>query len=564
MSDATSPSSGLRGTVAATLRHGRTIATVDVRRNLRKAVDTKSQIIVFVVFVGLFSVGTGYGAYTFGREIGLGADLPFEWAAIEIARGAFAVLWLFLTVIVAVRTVGTRGELANDVGLLSVVPTREAAVGMLLSESVLAGSYGVPLFVAAALGYALSTGAWGLVLTAPAAAAVAVVAAVSVGYPLGLGIRHVVTRIGFVARNRTILVVLAFVGYIALVATGALGEVVFRVFEPMQQAPTGWFADIALAGTTEVAIDPVRAGAACLLTLALGTVSAVVTTRIADHHWFADSVQADTGGDDAAGVNRFRAIEDAIAGVFSRPTAAVTVLAWKRAIRAPLKLLYVAYPLLFVVGFLTETVQTGEVPAAGAGFALVFVAWGGAVVFTLNPLGDQGAALPATILSRIDGRGFVGAHLLAGAIVAIPLGTAVTTVVAVLSPLGPGMVAAVVLATPVSILVGSAFAAGVGMAFPRYEAVNITRSTKAIVPSLLAFALYSVFLLVIVAMGAIVVEPVVEEVVAGLLTWVLPFGLSVTAATLGLAARVALVPLGIVPFASVYYAVRRFDRVTLD
>lgn len=564
MSDANSPSSGLGGTVAATLSHGRTIATTDVRRNLRKAVDTKSQIIVFVVFVGLFGLGTGYGAYTFGREIGLGADLPFDWSAIAIARGVFAVLWLFLAIIVAVRTVGTRGELANDVGLLSIVPTREAAVGMLLSESVLAGSYGVPLFVAAAVGYALATGTLGLALTAPIAATLAVVAAVSVGYPLGLGIRHVVTRISFVARHRTILMVLAFAAYIALIATGALGEVVFRVFEPMQQAPTGWFADIALAGTTEVAVDPVRVGGALLLTLALGGASAVVTTRIADHHWFADSVVTGTEDDEPPTVDRFRAIEEAMAGVFSRPTAAVTVLAWKRAIRAPLKLLYVAYPLLFVVGFLTEAVQTGEVPAIGAGFALVFVAWAGAVVFTLNPLGDQGAALPATILSRIDGRRFIGAHLLAGAIVAIPLGSAATAVVAVLSPLGPGMVAAVVLATPVSILVGSAFAAGVGMAFPRYEAVNITRSTKAIVPSLLAFAVFSAYLLSVVAMGAIVVEPVVEGVAAGMLTWALPLALSVDAASLGLAARVALVPLGVAPFASVYYAVRRFERVTVD
>ncbi|NHX36740.1 MULTISPECIES: hypothetical protein [Halolamina] len=563
MSDADS-TGGLGSVVAGTLSHGRTIAAVDVRRSLRKAVDSKSQLIVFVLFVGLFSLGTGYGSYLFGREVGLGAELPVDWSLIAIARGAFAILGLFLTVIVAVRTVGTRGTLENDVGLLSVVPTREAAVGMLLSESVLAGSYAVPLFVAAGVGYAAATGAWGLVLSLPVAAAVAVVAAVAVGYPLGLGIRHVATRIGIVARHRTVLILLAFVAYMALVTTGALGEFVLRVFEPMQQAPTGWVADIALAGTAAVAIDPVRAGGAIPLAAGLGVASAVVTTRIADAHWFADSVVTGSKDDESTSGDRFRAVEDAIAGVVGRPTAAVTVLAWKRAIRAPLKLLYVAYPLLFVVGFLTETIQTGEVPAIGAGFALVFVAWGGAVVFTLNPLGDQGAALPATVLSRIGGREFVGAHLLAGAIVAVPLGTVITAVVAVLSPLGPGLVTAVVLATPVSILVGSAFAVGVGMAFPRYEAVNITRSTKAIVPSLLAFAVFTAYIVAVVATGAIVSEPVVETVAAGILTWVLPFGISIDGAGLGFAARVALVPLGIAPFASAAYAVRRFERVTVD
>ena len=167
MSDAGGP--GARA--ADTLRHGRTIAAVDVRRHLRKAVETKTQIIAFLAVVIVFGGGAGYGAYLFGTEIGLGAELPFQWSAVEIARGAFAVLWLFLSIIVAVRVVGTRGALENDVGVLSAVPTRDAAVGMLLSEAVLAGSYGVPIFFAAALGYALSTGAWTLVLTATLAAA---------------------------------------------------------------------------------------------------------------------------------------------------------------------------------------------------------------------------------------------------------------------------------------------------------------------------------------------------------------------------------------------------------
>lgn len=555
---------GSRDVLSATLRHSRTIAAVDVRRNLRKAVDTKTQIAVFVVFVGLFGAAAGYGAYVFGNELGFGAELPVAWSTLEIARGVFAVLWLFLTLIVAVRTVGTRGELSNEVGLLSVVPTREAALGMVLSESVLAGSYAVPMLTAAAVGYVAATGVWGLLLTIPVAAAAASITAVSVAYPLGLGIRHVVTRIGFVVRHRTVLVVLVFVAYIALIATGALGNVVLQVFEPMQRAPTGWFADVALAGTNEVTADPLRASAAVVLTPAVVALSAVVTTRIADRHWFADSVLAGTEAEEQETADRLRRAEDAIAGVVGRPTAAVTVLAWKRAVRAPLKLLYVAYPLLFVVGFLTETVQTGEVPAIGAGFALVFVAWAGAVVFTLNPLGDQGTALPATVLSHIDGRGFVAAHVLAGAIVTIPLGTVITAVVAALSPLRPGMVAAVVLATPVSILVGSAVAVGIGMAFPRYDAVNITRSTKAVVPSLLAFAVFSGYLLVTVAAGAIVAEPSIQPFVAAILTWALPFGLGVDAVGVGLAARVALVPLGIAPFVSAYYAVGRFDRVTVN
>ena len=558
---------GIAAVTASALRHGRTIAVVDVRRTLRKAVETKTQLLAFIIFVGLFGAGAGYGSYRFGRELGLGTTLPLPWSTVEIARGGFALLWTFMTVIIAIRVVGTRGELENEVGLLSAVPTREAVVGMLFSESMLAGSYAVPLALAAGIGYAVATGMWGLVLSLPLATALAVVIAIAVGYPLGLGVRHVVTRIGFVARNRTVLIVLAFVAYMALVTSGALGSIVVTVFEPMQQAPTGWFADVALAGTGEVTIDAARAGVAVLLTPVLLTASAIVTTSIADRHWFADSVLTGTPeeenepGEPARGFSRF---EEIIADAVGRPTAAVTVLAWKRAVRAPLKLLYVAYPLLFVTGFLSDIVQTGEVPSFAVGFTLVFVAWAGAVVFTLNPLGDQGAALPATVLSRIDGQQFVGAHMLAGAIVVVPLGTAITAAVALLSPLEAGLVVAVILATPVSVLVGSAFAVGVGMAFPRYDAVNITRSTKAVVPSLFAFVVFSLYLLLAVGTGAIVYEPRLEPLVAALLTWMLPFELSADAASVGLVALIALVPLGIAPFASAYFAVRRFETVRVN
>jgi len=94
--------------------------------------------------------------------------------------------------------------------------------------------------------------------------------------------------------------------------------------------------------------------------------------------------------------------------------------------------------------------------------------------------------------------------------------------------------------------------------------VNVTRSTKAVVPSLVAFFVFSVYLLVVVATAGIVYEPATEPFLAGLLSWLLPFGLSVTADTVGTAALAALLPLALAPFASVTYAIRRFENVTVD
>ncbi|WP_254922179.1 hypothetical protein [Halorubrum sp. Ea8] len=42
-----------------------------------------------------------------------------------------------------------------------------------------------------------------------------------------------------------------------------------------------------------------------------------------------------------------------------------------------------------------------------------------------------------------------------------------------------------------------AIATGVGIGFPRFEAVSVSRSTKAIVPSALAFVTYSIMVLVV-------------------------------------------------------------------
>jgi hypothetical protein len=554
-----------------TLRHGLTLGRVDVRRVLRKSVDRKSQVLAYAFVVLLFGGLGGYGAYLFGRNVGVGGDLPFDYTTLEVARGGFALLWLLFVGIIVVRTVGTRGALDNAVGVLSIVPTREAVLGVLVSEFVLALAYAAPLLGVVAVGYSAGAGTYTFLATAPVVAAAVTATAVAVAYPLGLAIRHVVTRIEFVARHKGPLLVLAFVAYMALIFSDVLGNVVVSVFEPMQAAPTGWFADLLLLGSPAGA-SPLRAALALALVPVLAVASVVVTTRVADEHWFADPVLAGTEDEDA-GVDPntdrhddglLLRVEDALGEYVGRGTAAVTVLAWKRAARAPLKLLYVAYPLLFAVGFIAEIVKTGEVPPAAPAGALLFVAWAGAVVFTLNPLGDQGSALPATVLSKLSGREFVGAHVLAGAIVTVPLGTLLVAALALAVPLEADSFAAVVLGTPASVLVGSLFAVGVGMAFPRYEAVNVTRSTKAVVPSLIAFLAYSLYLLLVLAAAGITYEPAVEPFVAGVASWLLPFGWSVSADTVSLAARAALVPLAIAPFASVWYAVRRFDGVTVD
>lgn len=543
-----------------TLRHGRIIAAGDLRRTVRMAIASKLQLLSYVLTAGVFGVVLGGGSYVFGRDLGF-TGLPDGLASIGAVRSVVAILWLFMAVIVAARAVSTRGSLANDAGLLTVVPTRDAVVGVLLSESAVVAAYLLPMLMAAGAGYALATGSWTLAGAAPVVAAGLSVTAVAVGYPAGLGLRHIVTQIEFIARFKTLLVVAGFVAYMA-VALYALDDVIAAIFAPIQRLPTGWFADLLFLGTEGLRADAQRAAGGVALVPVLGGLSAVVTTHIAGRHWFADPVLV---GDEVSATTptashpHTERVEAGLRRLVGQGGAAVIVLSWKRAARAPRKLFYAVYPLFFVVGFIGDIVRTGTVPAPSAFFALLFVAWAGAVAFTLNPLGDQGAALPTTALSRIDGRSFVAAHVIAGAVVAIPLGTALTASLGLLSSLETAHTVAVVVATPVAVIASSLVAVGIGMAFPKYDAVNVTRSTKAVVPSFVAFALLTGYLLLSCLTGLIVYRPGLEAGLAGLLSWVLPFGLTVSASAIGLGARLTLALLSVAPIASAVFAVTRFD-----
>jgi hypothetical protein len=175
----------------------------------------------------------------------------------------------------------------------------------------------------------------------------------------------------------------------------------------------------------------------------------------------------------------------------------VAAVDYRRGRRAPITLSYVLYPLFVLFGPVTSAVQTGTIGGDLPLLAVLCGAWMTGALFTLNVVGNEGAVLPATLLGADPGRSLVGGHVAAAALLGVPLTVAATAVLAVASPYGPAAV--VTLAASALVLAGSAgpVATGVGAAFPRFEAVRMSRSTRAIVPSLLAFTVYSIAVVVI-------------------------------------------------------------------
>jgi len=556
-----------------------TVARVHLRRVLRQQVASTWKVVILVVLVGLFGLFTLGGAwlvYTLGGALASG-DLRAS-GQMTLLRGVAATVWVGLTAMVTVRAAGNRGSREATGGLLWVAETRVIAAGLALAEvaAVLLWIFLPALVLSVA--FSLGVGSPVPVATVALTTLLLAITSVAVGYPLGVGVRHVLTRFPFVKRYRTALVVLGFLAYFAAISTGLLNRIVGALVDPLALTPMGWFADLALLGAPGIDASPLLA-VLSLAAVAVAAPAVVATTWVANRHWFADPVLAESeDGDEEANVS----LRDRIVGPTSRrrtvssrprigrflarwtgrPTAALVTGAYRRAYRAPAKLLYAAMPLFFLIGYVPDVVGGGGIPPFAPVLLLLIVTWGAGVAFVLNPLGDQGNVLPATILSGVSGRAFVGAHVLATLLLVVPLGVVVPGAAAVASPLDAEATLRLVAASPVVVTLGSLTGVGVGMAAPRFSSVRVSGSTRVVVPSKVAFAGYSVYLVATAMSGLLVVREGARQVVALLLTALLP--VSVAPGSVLAVAALLLVVLLATPVAAYRYAVRRFETVTLE
>ncbi|WP_248516926.1 hypothetical protein [Salinarchaeum laminariae] len=521
------------------------------------------------MYAVILVVGTAAGAYAGyrlgGVVVGDGSVFGVEEFPLEVVGGIAALLWLVVTVIFVTRAVGERGTLAQPEAVLTIVPTWEALVGVYVAECAYVAMWVLGPAAGAGAGLAVGTGALTPVVAVPVALLLAGWSTVAVGYPVGLTVRHVALRFPFVARHKSGVVVAAFLVYFVLISAGALNEAMVTLFEPMQSSPMAWFADLAFLGTPGVDASPVQAVGAAVFAVVVVGVGVVAGTRVADTHWFSDPVLAGEEPEESVSVDGSGAssVEEWIEGVFGRRTGTLIVVSWRRVVRAPMKVLYAFFPVFFITGMVAEIVQTGDVPAFFPYLVVVIAAWAAGVIFTLNPLGDQGAVLTSTLLSGVDGRTFVHAHMIAGLVVAIPIGTVVTGVLAVLSPVETRTVVALTAATPVLMVLAAVVSVGIGMAFPRFDEVNVTRSMTTVLPSRWAFVLFTAYLFLTAAAAGVTYEEAVRELAAVLLSFVLPFGIDVAPGTLFSASVVVLAVAVVAPVVAYRSAVRRFDEYTL-
>jgi len=492
-----------RGTIGR-LRDAARIARVETVRHYRRQREHSWRAFseLFLVAVAAFVVigqvpgagGLSYpepGAYYYAAAIaGDGGARAVDAtsaagrdAAVAAVRGFAGVAFVLVALVTMLWTVKGHGWRERDDGLLATIPIGTIVVGDALAKMIKAGRFLSLAIVGGAVAFALGSGrplgAVGLVV----AAAGLIVTATACGYVCGLGALVALRRAAFVREHKLLvgspLVALYFGLFVGSRQAGAL----------LGEWPIAWHADVALASIGGG--EPRLAIASLIGTpLALGALWAVATT-LARLAWLVDppkesEVDAEA---ESSGFGTFGLLYRVLAATCSRPTGAVTRALWLRVLRRPQALLYVLLPLvvLISVGYEFARAVPGALPALVAVYGAGAVGAGA----TLNPLGNEGRGLPATLTTPGSARHVVRGYLVSAALPGGALVATLTTGVAARTT-GSMVVAASagLFAAALSVCL-PAVAIGVGTILPEFDAIRPAENAGVTVPHVYAVVAYS-------------------------------------------------------------------------
>jgi len=529
--------------------HVSLLVRTELRRRYRSVREDSRRFAVLLV-AGVFMLlplgAVVVALYAFGGTVADGSVPAF--LSMGAVRGAGGALIVMVAVLNTIRTVQTAAIPANADGVLTMADHSEVVASILIVETI-AGA-GIVLVPGAlgAVAFGIGTGS-ALAALAFLAAVVSIVALGSVlGIAVGFVVRNALARSETLSRYRTPAGVALFLAYMYAIVATDFESAFDPVVSVLGTTPLGWFGDLALA-PLDVGADPSLAGGALVLAVAGVAVLAIATDRLAGTLWYVEAVEGSTGETGSSGIG-------GVPGV-SRPVARVARKGWLRAWRSPIRLLFVVYPLFFLIAPISEAVRTGVVPAYLAGAVAVYGAWATGAAFTLNPLGDEGDVLPVTLSSPVSGRAFVAGCCLAGVLIGLPVSVLGALVSGVLAGIAPAVIAGAVVLAAVLPVAAAGMAAGVGVTFPRFEPANVTRGQEAVVPSLFGFAVYSIALVVAASPGTAVQVGIVREALAD------ATGLS-TAGVVGTGVGTTVVLAGALAALGYVHAVRTFDAYYLE
>jgi len=547
-------------------RPARVVAGTQLRRVLRRVASSKTKILLYMV-AGIIGMGPLLVIGTLllssaGEQLASGSIDSGDLEQVPgVVSGVTAVLLIGLTIMATIRGFTNVADVDKPACLLISTSLRNAVVGLVVAELALFVLWLAPLTLVLSVSFAYGAGTPLPVLFAPVVLLLLLAVALPVGFLAGVCIRHLLTVYEPIARYRTPLLVALGVSYFAAIALGWIGPLTVLLFELLGDSPLGWPGHLLLVGIPEVPFSTPKAIAGVAGVALITPAAMAAGFRAAAVHWFADPAQSDEAAEEVESSDRLGAVLDA---VVSKPVRTVTVTAIRRTKRAPIRLLYVAYPLFGAVLFLEELVETGTLPTYGAVALALYVVWGAGAAFTLNLLGDHGPAMESVLISTVSGREVTGGTVLAGVLVGAPGALVVSPVVAVVSSLSTTETGLLIAGTLVGVVAAPVLATGVGSLFPRFGSVRVMNKREAVMPSKTAFLVYSMAIMLPSLSGAVLAVDGLASLVATGLTALLSLAPAVSPT---ITARVitalawVVVTLGVAaPFVSVWYAVRTFDN----
>ncbi len=533
------------------------ITSLEVKKTIRKHLNKERaySLIAYLVMTLLMTVGGGYLGYRAGLELRTGGELA-NLPVLDALHGVISVFFLFIIVILVIRTIQLGSSETTD-NLLSISRVSEITIGVFFAEVIYLLIWILIPSIAVGASFAVGSETFGSIITFPVAVILLGASIVSISFPLGLGLRHIIMRFEFVVKYKIHLGILIFVGYFALIVTGKLNELVVMVFEPAQAFPIGWFADLILLGAPTIEPSLLKALLALFLPFPLLLISLFASIKVAGIHWFTDPVVVEQKKETKTGLETEPKGNKFLSFIFKPKTTALIKNIWLRVIRSPIKALYAAYPALILIPMLSES------PPYLPLIVLVLVTWGAGMLFSLNPIGDLGNAFPSVILSKVNGKEFVLAHLYATLIVGIPLGLGLTALTAYLIQMNIIKAIVLLMVTPLIISLGTIVAIGVGTTFPRFSSTKITSSTKVVIPSKTSLVIYTLYLVTAAFCGILLYESSLREITSTLLTWVIPLELTIQPTHLFYLTIILLVPIILAPMIAYKTSVKKFNNYTI-
>lgn len=542
------------------------IGVTELRRVARK---TKQQdiwllltgiaaIVLMMVLPMIYGYGRDFGEALAGGDTGSVSSLVT----------LVVVYWLGMAALGLVSGVGSEGELDNQAALLAMRPPKDIAGGMLVGVIAGYSPFVILPVLAGAIGLSVGVGSLVPLVGILIAALLLLVSAVTFGYGTGLWLKGVIRRSTWLTAAKPVLVVGVIVGYIWGVFTGRLWPVATEIGTVLTSTPLGWFSDLALATTPNAEAGAVNAPGIIILTAIFLPIGVLAVVRGGEYVWYVDHARP-TRDDGEERPSVRRPLSQQLDGVFETlrvgpATRGVAITVLIRGYRSPLQLVYVVVPFVFLIPMLDPMIRSGVVPDWMPWIVLLYGGWAAGAGFPLNALGNQGGMLPTVLTSVARGKHVVHGTVVASLVVFAPLTVALSVGTGYLADRAVPILVAVGLTAVLAVIAGSILAAGIGATFPRFTGIDLTDSTSVVLPSKMAFGLFSMASVLAATSVSILADELYLIMMSEILSEHLPFGLVIGESALeGSAIIISIVVVLALPLAY-FHGCRRINEYHID